>query len=282
MSSISVIIPHYNRPDVIGAAIQSVRTQTIEPLEIIVVDDCSRPEARQQLEQFSGIATIISLPRNVGLSAARNYGASKARGGLLAFLDDDDLFLPERLEKGLRYLQQHPECDAVGGGLTMVCGSRREYWGERVTRTVKLTESFLYTASMVQSLLVTADSFWKIGGFDARLRYLPDFELGIRFIGAGLRMDFVAEPFFLYNLRGSNQLSANWRANLLEQLLIVYRHRRLCREAFGPSGLARVSSFHCRRYGEMYGGVLGRSLWATGKLMQLATGEAYPSWNSAA
>jgi GT2 family glycosyltransferase len=107
----------------------------VKPFEIIVVDDCSRSEVRQELQELSGLATIISTPGNLGLGGARNYGVSQAKGRLLAFLDDDDLFHPRRLEMGLRYMEAHGGCHAVGGGFTMVSGDRTEYWGEKVTRT---------------------------------------------------------------------------------------------------------------------------------------------------
>jgi len=272
LEGVSVIIPHHNRPALLKEAIDSVRAQTVEPLEIIVVDDCSRPEVRQELQKLSGLATIISTPGNLGLGGARNYGVSQAKGRLLAFLDDDDLFLPRRLETGLRYMEAHPGCDAVGGGFTMVSADRTEYWGEKVTRTVTLGESFVNTASMVQSMLISRDAFWKIGGFDPRLRYLPDYDLGIRLLGAGLRMDFIAEPLFIYHLGGRDQLTARWRAMLREQLVIIHRHRQLCRRAFGPLGPLKIYARYCLKYGEIYGGIIGRSIWATGLLLRSVAG----------
>ncbi len=104
-SDVSVVIPYYNREKYIDEAIQSVRAQTLQPLEIIIVNDCSRESSRRYLDRYQDICTIVDLPANVGLAGARNAGIRLARGKFIALLDDDDIWLPRKLEVQRRYLE---------------------------------------------------------------------------------------------------------------------------------------------------------------------------------
>src|SRR5215475_6344459 len=100
---ISVVIPYHNREQYIDEAIGSITAQTLKPLEIIVVNDGSTVAARRHLERWQGICTIIDFHRQRGPSAARNEGVRRARGAFVAFLDDDDIWLPHKLEVQRRF-----------------------------------------------------------------------------------------------------------------------------------------------------------------------------------
>src|ERR1051325_825132 len=135
--SISVIVVHHDRPELLGDALRSIHNQTLKPAEIIIVDDSSSPENLRRLEQYSTVATILSTSESLGPASARNFGAQKATGEWLAFLDDDDIYLTDRLPHQVRYLEAHPDCDVVGGGLTMrTPDGREEYWGFKGTRVL--------------------------------------------------------------------------------------------------------------------------------------------------
>src|SRR5690242_17320443 len=94
---ISVIVTHYNRPQLLAEALESIQSQTCPPDEIIVVDDCSASELRRQLFKFKNVSRIYYNPINLGLSASRNIGVHIARNPWVAFLDDDDLYHPMKL-----------------------------------------------------------------------------------------------------------------------------------------------------------------------------------------
>ncbi len=97
---VSVIIPTFNRAHILGRAITSVLGQTDTDLELIVVDDGSSDDTAALIRKFPDPRLrYVQQPRNLGVSAARNRGIAEARGEWLAFLDSDDLWLPQKLER---------------------------------------------------------------------------------------------------------------------------------------------------------------------------------------
>src|SRR5438552_14845568 len=116
MPSTSVIIPTFNRRDMLVKALDSVAAQTYRDFEIIVVDDGST-DGTDQLFARGRFENLTYLRQsNRGPSAARNAAASMATSEYLAFLDDDDEFLPTKLELQIRALEQHPDWGLVAGG----------------------------------------------------------------------------------------------------------------------------------------------------------------------
>jgi glycosyltransferase involved in cell wall biosynthesis len=98
---VSVIITTYNRPDLLPRAINSVLNQTFDNLECIVVDDCSPDSETKTLVQSADDERLryIRHDKNRGVSAARNTGIERSRGEYIAFLDDDDEWLPTKIQK---------------------------------------------------------------------------------------------------------------------------------------------------------------------------------------
>ena len=106
---VSVIIPTHNRPAPLKAAVDSVLEQDVEGIEIVVVDDGSDPPARLDVEGL----TLVRRPTPTGPAAARNRGIVAASAPVLAFLDDDDRFLPGKLTRCLGCFDRWPEAIAV-------------------------------------------------------------------------------------------------------------------------------------------------------------------------
>ena len=107
---VSVIIPTFNRAYCLAETIHSVLTQS--GFELIVVDDGSTDDTQKVLKNFSDIR-VIHLRENRGVSYARNRGIEEARGSLISFLDSDDLWEEGKLEAQMKWMQGHPECQAV-------------------------------------------------------------------------------------------------------------------------------------------------------------------------
>lgn len=117
----SVVIPVFNGAAYVAKAVQSVRNQTMQDVEIIVVDDSSTDgtqEILMELERSAGIRMV--LQQHQGASVARNTGIERARGDFIAFLDSDDVWLPEKLARQLDYFEKHPEVGLVYTDLEIV------------------------------------------------------------------------------------------------------------------------------------------------------------------
>ena len=105
---VSVIIPTYNRDWIVGEAIDSVLDQDFDDYELMVVDDGSDDRTPQILAAYANRITVLHQP-NRGVSAARNRGIAAAAGRLIAFLDSDDLWLPQKLSTQARFFAENPD-----------------------------------------------------------------------------------------------------------------------------------------------------------------------------
>ncbi len=109
MSKISIITPAYNAENYIGETIKSVKNQTYKDWEMIVVDDCSTDYTSMLVSEYAKDdprIRLIKAPQNGGVAKARNLGLEHAIGDYIAFVDSDDLWKPEKLEKQLAFMQK--------------------------------------------------------------------------------------------------------------------------------------------------------------------------------
>lgn len=112
MPRISVIMPAYNAEKTVESAIDSVLKQTFADFELIVINDCSKDhtyEILQNLAEKDDRVAVLQNERNLGVSATRNCGISQAKGEWIAFLDSDDMWREDKLEKQLAWLQNNEE-----------------------------------------------------------------------------------------------------------------------------------------------------------------------------
>lgn len=109
---ISVVLTTYNRPDMTVEAIDSVLAQTHPSFELIVVDDGSTDKTPSVLAEYGDRIRVVTKP-NGGVASARNVGIAHARGELIAFTDDDDVWLPEKLVRQQAYFDAHPEVGLI-------------------------------------------------------------------------------------------------------------------------------------------------------------------------
>jgi len=105
---VSCIIPTKNRPALVTRAIQSVIDQSYHNIEIIVVDDSTNVETEKALTSFAGQIRYIKNEKSRGAPYSRNIGLDEARGDAIAFLDDDDMWLPEKTSTQVKWLEKHP------------------------------------------------------------------------------------------------------------------------------------------------------------------------------
>ncbi len=238
-SDISVVIPYYNREQYIDEAVQSVLAQTLKPLETMLVNDCSREVSRRYLDRYADVCTIIDLRVNVGISGARNEGIRRARGQFIALLDDDDIWLPRKLEVQRRYMAEHPRCDAVHTAVWAFYSSRPDRlftrdWPEPLTLAQALTRDYWV---IHPTLLIRTDVARALGGYDPRFRNVEDNEFTIRCAAAGYRIESIPEPLTRVRRQGHASLTRRpWRS-LRSDARLCWKHRTLYCRVYGVRGL---------------------------------------------
>jgi glycosyltransferase involved in cell wall biosynthesis len=118
---VSVIIRTYNRAYIVAEAIESALNQTYGDYEVLVVDDGSTDNTSEVVQRFGDPRLrYVRHERNQGVGAACNTGVAESRGELIAFLDSDDIWRPEKLERQVACMEQHPEVDAVFSDIEII------------------------------------------------------------------------------------------------------------------------------------------------------------------
>lgn len=195
---VSVLIPSYNAGCFLPQALDSVLAQTYTDLEILVVDDGSEDDTAQVAARYPQVRYIRNEHR--GISATRNLALSHARGELIAFLDADDLWLPEKLEKQVAYLAAHPECQLV---FTEV---KNFYDGDRANMTPRQAQ--LMDAKLEYALptcCAYADLYRRYGGYREDYAYGEDTYWITRLRAAGVKMHHcIPEPLYLRRIHSGN------------------------------------------------------------------------------
>jgi len=183
-ATVTVIIPTFNRAAVVGRAIRSVLAQTWQDWELIIVDDCSTDGTGRAVRGFSDARIkYIRRDRRRGAGAARNTGICSAQGEYVAFLDDDDEWLPEKLQKELEvFRDSDAEVGFVYSG-KILFDERGKVLDLRVetksgwVHEALLDRHFIGTCSRV---MVKKQVLDRVGGFDETLPSCQDLDLWLR------------------------------------------------------------------------------------------------------
>lgn len=198
---ISVIIPTYNREYLVSQAIQSVLTQTYRDFELIVVDDASDDNTEAVVNNFNDSRIrYIKHEKNAGVSAARNTGIIAARGEYIAFLDSDDKWLPEKLEKQLRLFKQSPPEVGVIYTWWRVINNRTQVESIRSPKYRGfLLQNLLYNnlVGTPSTVIAKREAFDKGVTFDINLRCCEDWDVWLQ-LAQHYDFDFVSEPLVEY------------------------------------------------------------------------------------
>lgn len=188
MPLVSVIIPTYNRAGLLKRAVESVLRQTFQDFEIIIVDDASRDETQKAIKKYNDRRLIyLRHSFNKGGGAARNTGIIAAGGDFIAFLDSDDEWLPQKLEKQLQvFAGLPPEYGLVYSGFWRIDGDTRWYVpGEEMRPESGSVYARLLNCNFVGTsvALVKKRYLAKAGLFDESLPRFQDWELWLRLAG---------------------------------------------------------------------------------------------------
>ena len=209
--TVSVIVPTYNRANLLKRAIASVLNQRFEDFELIIVDDASpdnTPEVVENIDDWR--IRYIRLKKNSGGPVARNTGIKKARGRFIALLDDDDEWLPNRLELQIRKFEElGQKFGVVYGGFYYVSQQNGKILGKRVPEyrgdiyNQLLKENFIGSPT----LLIRKKCFKKAGLFDPTLPSSQDWDMWLR-IARYYKFDYVNKIIAKYYVHG-RQISFN-------------------------------------------------------------------------
>ena len=211
---VSVIVPVHNGARYLRAALESVFAQTYRSFEVIVVDDGSVDDSGVIAQGFPDVRYIHQA--NQGVAVARNNGIEAARGDFFAFLDQDDLWTPEKLRLQIAYMLNHPE---LGYTLTqqkffLDPGATLPAWFRK-----ELFDS-IHTGWVLGTLVVRRTAFEQIGNFATGYSAASDGDWFFRAKAAGIPMAVVPELLLLKRIHGANE-SAHAKEILSELRKVV-------------------------------------------------------------
>ena len=225
---VSVVIPTRNRPQIVAKSVMTALTQTLESIEVIVIIDGPDQETVNGLSQIADPRLrVIELPKNVGPSGARNTGVREAKGTWIAFLDDDDEWLPEKLERQLEVANNsHYDFPVVASRFIsytqkgkFICPRRLPNLSEHLSEYLFARNSFFKGEGCIQTstLFVKKELMQKMPLEEKFYRH-EDWEWLLRVSAIeGVGIEFVPEPMSIWHSEmGIKRLSniKDWQYSL--------------------------------------------------------------------
>jgi glycosyltransferase involved in cell wall biosynthesis len=203
---VSVIMPVYNGERYIVSAIESVLAQTYKNFEIVIVNDGSTDNSREKLSAYRQLPFVQYIEQdNRGVAAARNTAIRKATGELIAFLDQDDLWLPEKLDIQVDYLRQHTDVPLVHANLGHINENGEPIqviWPTDVEGSC-FRELFLWNRIAVPTVVVRRQCLSEVGLFNENLAGSDDYDMWLR-IAQRFPIGRIARVLALYRFHGKN------------------------------------------------------------------------------
>jgi len=196
---VSVIIPVYNGDRYLSEGIESVLAQTYRAIEVIVVDDGSTDRSANVVKQHAPL-TRYSYQEHSGLSAALNHGISLSRGSFFAFIDADDLWTEDKLERQMAIIDGNREVDAVFGHVEQFYSPDLEEVEKRKIRY----PSQIVPGYSTGTMRIRREAFLWIGLFESRWRVGQFVEWYARAVERGLKSVMLSEVLMKRRLHASN------------------------------------------------------------------------------
>ncbi|WP_427161674.1 glycosyltransferase family 2 protein [Aliinostoc sp. HNIBRCY26] len=216
MPKVSVIIPAYNAMAFLPTTLESVLKQTFNDYEVIVINDGSSDGIIDWFTQVTDIRVKLISQENQGPAAARNHGINQAQGEYLAFLDADDIWAENKLEKQVNILDENPTVGLVYSWVGSIDSQgnignkvRKNNAEGRVWETI-IEHNIIECGS---NPMVRRICFEKVGVFDHRLAYAQDWEMWVR-VASRYQFQVINETLVYYRSHPNNR-SKNWK--IMEQ-----------------------------------------------------------------
>ena len=199
---VSVVLTTYNRPKLLIRALESVKVQTFQPKEIILVDDSSDKNATDFIKKrLSEDIIYLRHKRNLGLAAARNTGLRHSNGDFIAYLDDDDIWMPTRLESQVEHWESLPiekrkqlGCIQVGAELVDTNGNRLNIYLPKNHGNLKECIINDGTATISSCFLFVKKALLSVNGFDEDLISGIDDDVWMSLAEAGYSNEIILKP----------------------------------------------------------------------------------------
>lgn len=227
--TISVVIPVYNREKTIDRCISSIINQTYKPLEIIVVDDGSSDSTVSLVEQWIDKSNEIQIKMykqsHLGAQAARNKGIREAKGKWIAFLDSDDEWCANRLQRNIEELVKLNREDVVICSTCYLKGNG-EIW-KLPGKSGNVYRDLLSNPwPMFQGMLVKKSIMEEIGYLDEECPSYQEWDTAIR-LAEKYEFLFINEPLFIYYINQEiDTISNNNERTLLGYKYVFYKHKQ--------------------------------------------------------
>lgn len=226
---VSIVLPVYNGQAYLRQAVESVLSQKHAPLELIAIDDGSTDGSAAILAGY-GDRIVVIRQENSGVAAARNAGIERARGEFVAFLDQDDWWLPEKIARQVALFQRNERLGLVHTAASFYDESRDRFMGhpDPEARPEAMVgncyEALLLCNPLVNSsVMVRRAALQQVGSCDLQIRgnTVQDYDLWLR-IAKRFQFDHVAEPLSVFRIHGA-QGHCDRRAMLSEELKLLLR-----------------------------------------------------------
>jgi glycosyltransferase involved in cell wall biosynthesis len=211
-AKVTCVIPSYKRCDTVTRAIDSVLAQTYKNIEVCLVDDNIpgdeySQKLQESLKKYAGDSRVryITQEKHINGAVARNVGIKTATGEYIGFLDDDDEWLPEKIERQMKVLQADPSLDAVTALWTLYEGGKEvrkcaPYTAENLQFKVFLRDVAVFTSTV----LIKKSAIERFGGFDGELLRHQD----LQFLVDSLRVSkFEVLPEYLVKLHADSEIN---------------------------------------------------------------------------
>lgn len=237
---ITVVIPAFNREKTILKCLESAVNQTYEPQEVLVIDDGSSDHTRELVLTFTSDKVRLLCQEHKGAQAARNAGIKNAKGNYIAFLDSDDEWVCDKLEKQAAVLKEKPDA-VVYTNCYVVRGAARSVWNTPGTSGRVYEELLQHPGPMFQGMTVSRKALADVGLLDEKVPAYQEWDTSIR-LAEKYEMIHMEEPLFYYNLHDGETISKNGTKDIEGYEYVVNKHRKKMIETAGYK--AMLSHYH--------------------------------------
>jgi glycosyltransferase involved in cell wall biosynthesis len=253
MPFFSVIIPTYNRAEFLKEAIESVLCQTLQDFEVIIIDDHSGDDTKEVVTSFRDERIIYILnDRGRGGAGTRNAGIGRARGEWVAFLDDDDVWLPEKLDILYKKVQEVDQ--SVG---LIYTGYAVYDFDKKVERNLfipqkegSMYKDLLYNnyIGALSSVAIRRDLLRIVGGFDQEFPGMQDVDLYVRIANIS-KVAFIKEKLVYMRRSNTDRISLDLQKKLKSSLLFWSKYKKIINKdlRLRQSAASRVFSYAIRQ-----------------------------------